>query len=147
MIITFCGHSDFIWTKEYEEKIFELFDKIIGNSAAELYFGGYGGFDSFVFECGRKYKQTHPCITLVFITPYILNNTEKVSVYDSVIYPSLENVPPRYAISRRNQWMAEKADFVIAYVTHSWGGAYQTYKHAMRKCKRIFNIAKDEENK
>jgi hypothetical protein len=41
--------------------------------------------------------------------------------------------------------MMEKADYVIAYVSHNWGGAYTTYKYAKRKGKEIFNLAKMEE--
>jgi len=40
--------------------------------------------------------------------------------------------------------MAEQADFVIAYIAHEWGGAYKTYKHAEKKQKEIFNLAKND---
>ena len=33
-----------------------------------------------------------------------------------------ENVPPRYAIVRRNEWMVRESDVVISGVTHGWGG-------------------------
>jgi len=38
-------------------------------------------------------------------------------------------------------YMVEMADYVVAYVSHDWGGAYNTYKHAKRKGKEIFNLA------
>ena len=37
--------------------------------------------------------------------------------------------------------MVKKADYVVAYVSHRWGGAYTTYKYAQRKGKEIFNLA------
>lgn len=48
-------------------------------------------------------------------------------------------------ITYRNKYMVEMADYVVAYVSHDWGGAYTTYKHAKRKGKEIFNLAKFEE--
>lgn len=59
---------------------------------------------------------------------------------DSVLYPELENVPPRYAISHRNRWMVEQADIVISFVSHQYGGAYTTYLHAKRNGKKIYNL-------
>lgn len=45
------------------------------------------------------------------------------SRYDDVVFPPIESVLFKFAISRRNEWMIDKADVVIAYVTHSFGGA------------------------
>ena len=59
------------------------------------------------------------------------------SGYDWTVYPGLENVPRRFAISHRNRYMVDKADFVVAYVTHSWGGAAQTLEYANQKKKSI----------
>ena len=64
--------------------------------------------------------------------------------YDLILYPELENKPKRYAITYRNRYMVEVADYIIAYVTHDWGGAYATYQHAKKKGKTVFNLAKFE---
>ena len=57
--------------------------------------------------------------------------------YDDTIYPPLENVPKKYAIIRRNEWIVENADVVIACVKYSWGGAAKTSQYAKRKKKAI----------
>ena len=49
MIITFCGHSAFRGTEEYEQKILDLLKEKVGDSAADMYLGGYGGFDRFAY--------------------------------------------------------------------------------------------------
>ena len=88
--------------------------------------------------------MTHPNTKLVFITPYLShenNLKDKEAQYDAIIYPEIENAPPRDAICHRNRWMVEKADLVIGFITHQSGGAYQTYRHAVSKNKKIFNIA------
>lgn len=140
MIITFCGHSKYIESKEDEEKILSLLTELIGDEPAELYLGGYGAFDAFAQRCGRKYQKTHPKTKLVLIVPYITSQYQK-DLYDEINYPSLEDKPLKFAISYRNKWMVDQADFVIAYISHDWGGAYQTYKYANRQRKPSFNIS------
>ena len=61
--------------------------------------------------------------------------------YDEVVFPPLETVPLRFAIPERNKWMVRECDYVIAYVTHGWGGAAQTLHYAYIKEKKIFRIA------
>ncbi len=147
MIVAFCGHAHFSKTEEYERKILEYLEEKIGDQTAEMYLGEYGGFDKFAYECCKKYKKLHPNILLVFVTPYFTieyqrNHLEyQKTRYDLVIYPEIEDKPNRYAISYRNRYMVEKADYIIAYVKHDWGGAYDTYKCAKRKGKVILNLA------
>ena len=151
MIVTFCGHSHFSKSKEYEQKILSFLEEKVGNQSADMYLGGYGDFDNFAYSCCRKYKETHPNISLVFVTPYLTVEYQKNHLdyqqtrYDSILYPEIEDKPPRFAIFYRNKYMVEKADYVVAYIDHDWGGAYTTYKHAKRKGKEILNLANFEE--
>ena len=62
-------------------------------------------------------------------------------VIDEVIYPALESVPPKYAIIRWNEWMFDKADLLIAYIKHDWGGAARTFQYAKRKGIPTVNLA------
>ena len=56
-----------------------------------------------------------------------------LEIFDGTIYPDIENVPPRFAIIKRNEWMVKQSDFMIAYVNYPWGGAYKTLQYAERK--------------
>jgi hypothetical protein len=143
MIITFCGHAQFQRSEECEKKLLTFLEEKVGDSSADIYLGGYGNFDAFAYGCCKKYQESHPNISLVFVTPYLSNNhlQYQKDIYDAVLYPEIENKPLRYAITYRNRYMVEKADYIIAYVSHDWGGAYATYKHAQRKGKKIFNLA------
>jgi hypothetical protein len=60
--------------------------------------------------------------------------------YDDVVYPPLENVPLKFAISRRNEWVVDNSDIVYAYVKHSWGGVAKMLAYAKHKQKQIINI-------
>ena len=148
MIVTFCGHSQFQKTSEYEAVLMAFLEKTIGDQPAEMYLGGYGGFDSFAYSCCKTYRETHPNISLWLITPYMTESYQKNYLndqktrYDGIIYPEIENKPQRFAISYRNKWMVEKADCIVAYVDHTWGGAYATYQYAVARGKRVFNLGK-----
>jgi uncharacterized phage-like protein YoqJ len=127
----------------------ELLLRVVGDESCDFYLGGYGNFDRFARACCAEYKQTHPNVNLVFVRPYLtetkMQDKEYIRPnYDTSVYPELEDTPLRFAISRRNRWMVEKADAVIAYVDHHWGGAYQTYRCAKAKKKPIYNLSPDD---
>lgn len=146
MTVMFCGHANFISNEEDEREIISFLEETVGNDPAEFLFGGYGNFDEFSYLCGRKYKEKHPCVKLIFVTPYMTDEYQKNHLehiknkYDLIIYPEIENKPLKYAIVYRNQYMVDVSDVVIACVKHEYGGAYKTLKYAMKKNKRIKNI-------
>lgn len=146
MIITFCGHSNASFTAEETKLIFAILEqKIRENHADTFYLGDYGDFDRLCYIALTTLKKSYPNIKLIFITPYIDTNYSKMrnakDKYDEIIFPPLEQVPKRLAISKRNEWMVDNADFVIAYVKYSWGGASKTLEYAKRKGKPYINIA------
>ena len=146
MVITFCGHSNCLFSDEEKEKLKQLLIKEIRkNPTCKFYLGGYGDFDSLCLRTLRELKTDFPDIELLFITPYIDKNYSKLEFakyhYDDVIFPPLESVPRKFAILKRNEWMVEEADLVIAYVMYSWGGAAKTLEYAKRKKKTIINLA------
>ena len=144
MRVTFCGHRTLTETNIlYEElkKILEGIFQIAQTMQEKLVFycGGYGAFDSLaakgVAEIRKRYTEVKS--ELIFVTPYILGEQIKNPLfekeYDEIVYPPLENVPFRFAIIRRNEWMVEKSDLIVACVFRNWGGAARTLAYAQRK--------------
>ena len=105
----------------------------------KFYLGGYGDFDLFAAKVLHELKPEYPELESILILPYLDRPVES-SLYDGTIYPPLENVPKRYAISHRNRWMVDQADMVIACVDHDWGGAAKTLEYAVKKGRRIINL-------
>lgn len=136
MIVTFCGHSEIYQTDEIRHWLISTIEPLIADGADTFYLGGYGAFDSFATVVLRELKKSYPHIQSILVLAY-LNREIDASDYDSTLYPELEEVPPRFAISKRNQRMVEMADMVVAYVTHGWGGAATTLQYAKRKKKSI----------
>lgn len=116
-----------------------ILPSLIEGGAATFYLGGYGDFDSLAATAVRRQKAVYPHITAILVLAY-LNRETDTSRYDDTTYPPLENVPPRYAIVRRNEWMVRESDVVISGVTHGWGGAAKTLDYARRKQKIIFQF-------
>ena len=146
MIITFCGHRDFVKTAKIEKTLIELLKFFAKDrETIHCYCGGYGNFDGFAAECVRKAKKDFENIRNCLIIPYISPSfQEKIKYlkdyYDEIIYSPLENIPSKYAIIKRNEWMIDKADLLIAYIKHSWGGAAKTLEYAKRKHAAIYKL-------
>lgn len=147
MIITFFGHSNCLFNDDIKKQLKNiLLDEIIKNPISKFYLGGYGDFDGLCLRTLKDLKADFPEIELIFITPYLDKSYSKLEFakyhYDDVIFPPIESVPRKFAILKRNEWMVEQADLVIAYVKYSWGGAAKALEYAKRKKKRIINVAK-----
>jgi uncharacterized phage-like protein YoqJ len=147
-IITFCGHKEIYDRQLILNKLIETLEPYFKwQSPITFYCGGYGDFDSVASEAIDILRKTYPetKVEKIYVTPYIATSCkEKIdslkNYYDEIIYPPLENVPLKFAISRRNEWMVENSDIVITYVKNSWGGAAKTLAYAKRKHKQIINI-------
>ena len=145
MIIGFCGHSDVLLSND-ERTIIKniIIDLVSKNDKVEFYLGGYGNFDYACANILKELKSTYSKIERVFITPYanekyIKNKFDK-TLYDTCIFPALENVPKKLAIIRRNFWIVDKCDVLICYVSYNFGGARKTYDYAKNKGVSIYNL-------
>lgn len=147
MIITFCGHSNYTFDDGVRKKLKELLLlQVRKNPSCKFYLGGYGNFDTLCLRLLQEIKIDFPTIELIFITPYLDKNYSKLENakkrYDSILYPPIENIPKRFCIAKRNEWMVNEADLVIAFVQYSWGGAAKTLDYAKRKKVPFYNLAK-----
>ena len=148
MIITFVGHSFVRFKNQVKEIVKGKIKNTIMNSGfVTCYLGGYGEFDEICACVCRELKQSGVRIEVVYVTPYIslaqqakIKENEKCGLYDTSIYPPIEKTPLRFAISKRNEWMITNADLIIAYVNHSSGVAYKSFRFAKCKGKDIINI-------
>ena len=141
MICTFFGHRDA--PSRREGKIRETIERLISEGVTCFYVGNNGNFDSMVHRQLKQLSGEYPHIKYYVVLAYMPTEQSEFDVtdYTETIYPEgLESVPPRFAISKRNQWMVEKSDIVVTYVKYSTGGAAQAKKLAERKGKRVINL-------
>ncbi len=135
----FVGHSD-VGENIYPALLETVERHITEYGVTEFRVGNYGGFDRMAARAVRAAKERHPGITLYLALPYLPDlgrPLPDMEGFDSSIYPEgLETVPRRLTIPRLNRMMVKRADYVIAYVTHSWGGAAKTLEYAKTRERR-----------
>ena len=142
MNVTFCGHAQVAQIEVVKAWLCAVTQRLIEQGATTFYLGGYGAFDSLAAAVLREQKKRYPQIELVLVLAY-LDARKNISAYDNTVYPPLESVPRRFAISHRNRWMVDTSDVVVAYVLHDWGGAATTLRYAKRKKKQIISYCKE----
>ena len=141
MICTFFGHKlcpDSI-EDELERQIRYL---IAEKGVTEFLCGNQGGFDSMVRRLLKAMKAEYG-ISYSVVLAYMPQKTKRDSPddYSDTVFPEcLAGVHPKYAISKRNMWMIEKADFVITYVHNTTGGASRFKSISEKKGKTVINI-------
>ena len=138
MICTFFGHSDTPETIKpmLKATITEVIEK---ENVADFYVGNHGNFDRMAISILSELAKTR---SIRFYVVLAYQPTEKDVDYlaHTVLPDGIETVPPRFTINYRNRFMLENADFVITYVTHSWGGAAKFKQMAEKKHKRIIEL-------
>ena len=137
MTVTFCGHRDTIDTDgNIRAWLTDTVECLIQRGADLFYLGGYGNFDCMAASVVGDLKTEYPKIQSVLVLPYLDRKLDDTG-YDGTTYPPLENVPRRFAISKRNEWMIRESSVLVAYVLYEWGGAAKTLEYARRKKKEI----------
>lgn len=137
MTVTFCGNR-FVYS-DIKEALNDTVEKLIKEGADEFLLGGYGEFDKLAAITVKNMKKKYAHIRSVIVIPY-LNKYYNNDLYEVSLYPELENVHPKGAIIKRNQYMVDASDVVVAYVKYKNGGAAKTLKYAEKKNKRIIDI-------
>lgn len=137
-VCTFFGHSE--CPESVRKDVMEIMENLIcENSVSEFLVGDKGNFDRIVIGVLRDMKRRHPNIRY----SVVLSSLQKRGDFDytETVFPEgIEMVPPKFAISWRNRWMIKRADYVIAYVCHSWGGAAQFVEYASKQKKKVINL-------
>ena len=140
--VTFCGHAEVVNSDAVRSWLMATVERLIRQGARTFYLGGSGAFDRMAASVVLELKRPYPQIESVLVLPY-LDREMDASGYYATVYPPLETVPRRFAISKRNEWMVDVSDVVVAYVTHDWGGAAKVLEYARRKKKHMINYTED----
>ena len=137
---TFFGHRDSpssirgVLSAEIERMINE-------KDVNTFYVGTQGNFDRMAYSVLAELRKRYQHIKVYRVLAYMPKQSETDSS-DSIVPEGIENAHPRYAIIHRNYWMIDHSDYVIAYVTHTFGGAYQAVVRAKRKKITVISVVK-----
>ncbi len=137
---TFFGHRE--CPDAVEPRLWAVLETLIVEHGVDLFYVGHQGqFDALVRRTLRTLCQTYPRIHYAVVLAYLPGPGGDPQDYADTLFPEgIETVPRRYAISWRNRWMLGRADYVVTYVTHSWGGAARFAELAKKQGKMVWNL-------
>lgn len=137
---TFFGHRD--CPAGVSAALREAVERMIQEGVDTFYVGQEGAFDAYaariLLEMVGKYPHVCFFVVLAYLPRTPLENGELQK--RSILAGGVEHVPRRFAVCCRNEWMLERAQAVIAYVTRSFGGAATFLEKARKKGKHIINL-------
>ncbi len=145
MTVTFCGHRTTQDTPELRTWLAGCVEKLIWEGANTFYLGGYGNFDRIAASVVWKLKEKYPQIESVLVLAY-LGRDVNAEHYDRTMYPEIEGGPMRFSIVKRNRWMVDNSDVLVAYIILDSGGAADTRRYAVRRKKRVINYREGDVN-
>ncbi len=114
----------------------ETLVRLIEEGADDFYVGNHGSFDHHAASVLSELAALYP-IRWAVVLAYLPRETAD---YPTIYPEGLERVPPRYAILRRNYWMIDACDVVIACMKYASHGTGRAIDYADKKHKRILFI-------
>ena len=139
---TFFGHRD--CPSSIKSKLRKVLIDLIESHAVDMFYvGQQGAFDSMVRSVLKELVSLYPHINYAVVLermPPKRDEFDTRDYSDTMLPEGIETVHPRFAISWRNKWMIKQSDYVVTYVTHSWGGAAQFAELAEKQKKTVINV-------
>ena len=139
---TFFGHRD--CPSSIKPKPREALIDLIENHTVDMFYvGQQGAFDSMVRSVLKELVSLYPHINYAVVLERIPPKRDEFDIRDysdTMLPEGIETVHPRFAISWRNKWMIKQSDYVVTYITHSWGGAAQFAELAEKQKKTMINV-------
>lgn len=147
-ICAFFGHRDTPYSERIEQKVEETVRNLIAQGVNEFWVCNEGNFDWISRLVMKKIKEEFMNrIYVCYISAYNPNKFSKMrrkwleERYELIYPDEVADGHPKYAIERRNRYIADNVDYVICFVKYKTGGAYKAVQYAAEKGKKVINIA------
>ena len=138
MMCTFLGHHDV--QSNIREALKKVIIELIQNGVNEFVVGNNGKFDFYaqeiLFELQNRGEKINISIALSHIDEESLTNNQGFTVFPDV----LEKCLPRFAISKRNDWMIKKSQIAVVYLSQNFSNTSKWVEKAKRRKLKIINI-------
>ena len=140
MTCCFFGHREV--TNNIRDRLTAIIEKLITeDGVTEFYVGHQGQFDNMVYSVLKELKAKYPQIRYTVVLAYMPDEYIKDVYGNDTLFPDgMENVPKKYAISKRNDWMIQQSGFAVCYVHKITGGAAKFREKAEKKGLRIIDV-------
>ena len=143
--VAFIGHRVISNILQIENELEKIVKELMrSHSFVEFYVGRNGDFDisaASVIKRVRKSCDANNC-ELILVLPYA-NKDECYfeQYYDNIYYPLAPKTYYKKAILKRNEWLVDNSDLLIAYVeSDRVGGAMKTLHYAVKTNTYVINL-------
>lgn len=145
--VSFIGHREMEDYRFVEERVKEIVrDLIQTKEYVEFYIGRNGEFDVMVASVIKRAKRDYGNAnsSLILVLPYPIADMDMMEkYYDEILLPLGNNVHFKSAITKRNEWMVDNSDMLVAYVTREMGGAAKCLQYSKKKGIFVSKISRD----
>ena len=141
MNCTFFGHRDA--PSSIKARLKESILYLQKQGVECFYVGNNGGFDALVqtalLELSLEKNNIKYFIVTSFLGEFAMSGEQ-----ERTIFPEGQELTfPRFAISKRNEWLLNNSSHVIAYVKNSCSNSYKFVERAKRKGLSVINLAEE----
>ena len=144
--IAFVGHREIYDVRRLEEELEKIAkDALFLHDFVEFYLGRNGEFDLLAASVLKRVQKStdRQNSSLILVLPYHVKDEEYYAqYYDDLCYPNSPSVHYLAAITKRNEFMIDRVDLLVAFVETASGGAYTAMRYAERRGVPILNIGK-----
>ncbi len=143
MNCTFFGHRD----EGEQVKVLlrkTIMDLVKEEGVKSFLVGNNGNFDFYAQCVLSELKKEGLDISFEIV---ISNISEKAlsQNQNATVFPAeLENCIPKFAISKRNDWLIKNSSILIACVRHKFSNSSKLLEKAQKKGLRVINLAKEK---
>ena len=148
-ICAFFGHRDAPMSNRLEERLEAVVRELITQNGVDHFWScEQGTFDRLSRLVVKKFIKEFNLVFIHIVTAYFPSEAVQRWMdeqdYDLIYPEELVRVPKRAAIVRRNEYMVQNADFIVCYIDHDYGGAYEAVQKAKKYGKKIINLADEK---
>ncbi len=145
--VSFIGHRQIYEIRYVEDRIEHLAREFLRQKEyVEFYVGRNGDFDVSVASAVRRAQRGDGArnSSLILVLPYrVKDESYYRDFYDEVCLPIDPKTHFKAAITKRNEWIIDHSDLLVAFVERPSGGAYKALQYAEQRGTEIVNIAHD----
>lgn len=143
--VSLIGHRRIDNQLNLEEKLHKIVVELLRSKEyVEFYIGRNGEFDIIAASVIKSAQKTvdYNNSSIVLVLPYRVKDMEYYeNYYDELTLPIEPKTHFKEAITKRNKWLVDNTDMLIAFVENSKGGAYQCLEYAKKAQIDFINIA------
>lgn len=137
----FFGHRD--TPSSVKPSLIATIKRLSQEGVTHFYVGNNGDFDFLVQGALEELSRENPNIKYDIVLSYLGERAISGNQSATILPEGLEQALPRFAISKRNEWLIKNSTIVVAYVTNTLSNCHKWVEKARKKGAEIINLANE----